>query len=226
MDLPTGAIPIADAAARLGVSVELLRKRAQRNTMPAYKVDGKWYVVLDVDQDGVQDIPPGPEDVVASRTVPDGTSGPGQDGNRGATSWGVSPAARSQLEAIRDEWLAPLVERIGGLEREVGRLEAERAAVTEERDRLRREREDDRRLAGQLVDLLQAERDELRAEVEQLRAGEDAPARPPEPPGTTAPAAPAFRPAVAVWRERTSRAVDLDEPSGAPPWWRFWERRR
>ena len=83
MELPTGAIPIAEAAERLGVSVELLRKRAQRNRMPAYKVDGKWYVVLDVDQDGVQDIRPRAEDIVASRSVQDGTSGPGQNGNRG-----------------------------------------------------------------------------------------------------------------------------------------------
>ena len=149
----------AEAAERLGVSVELLRKRAQRNTMPAYKLDGKWYVVLDVDQDGVQDIPPGPEEVVATRTVQDGTSGPGQGADRGNMVRGVSPAARSQLEAIRDEWLTPLVERIGALEREVGHLEAERAAVAEERDRLRAERDSGRALADRLVDLLQDERD-------------------------------------------------------------------
>ena len=168
MDPPTGAIPIAEAAARLGVGVELLRKRAQRNTMPAYKLDGKWYVVLDVDQDGAQDIPPGPEEVVPSGTVQDGTSGPGRDADRGSASWGVSPAARSQLGAVRDEWLAPLIERIGALEREAGRLEAGRAAVAEERDRLRAERDSDRRLADQLVDLLQAERDEARARVAEL----------------------------------------------------------
>ena len=224
MDLPTGAIPIADAAARLGVSVELLRKRAQRNTMPAYKVDGKWYVVLDVDQDGVQDIPPRAEDVVASRTVQDGTSGPGQDGNRGAASWGVSPAARSQLEAIRDEWLAPLVAQIREQAEEVGRLRAEREAVAAERDRLRREREDDRRLAGQLVDLLQAERDELRAEVGRLRAGEDAPRTQPGAPGATVPAAPAFRPSVAAWRARTTQEGDVDAPAAPAPWWRRWLR--
>jgi hypothetical protein len=38
----------------------------------------------------------------------------------------VSPAARAQLEAIRDEWLAPLVARNEELARELGRVEAER----------------------------------------------------------------------------------------------------
>lgn len=38
----------------------------------------------------------------------------------------VSPAARAQLEAIRDEWLAPLVARNEELARELGRAEAER----------------------------------------------------------------------------------------------------
>jgi hypothetical protein len=35
----------------------------------------------------------------------------------------VTDAARQQLATIRDEWLAPLIERIGELERENGRLE-------------------------------------------------------------------------------------------------------
>ncbi len=44
--------------------------------------------------------------------------------------------AREQLEAIRDEWLAPLVERIGELEREAGRLTAQRNQAFQERDKL------------------------------------------------------------------------------------------
>ena len=40
-------------------------------------------------------------------------------------------AARQQMEAIRDEWLMPLVDRIGELERENGRLEAERDELRE-----------------------------------------------------------------------------------------------
>ncbi len=49
----------------------------------------------------------------------------------------ISPAARSQLEAIRDEWLAPLVERIQGQAERIGRLEAERDHLQAEVDRLR-----------------------------------------------------------------------------------------
>src|SRR3954470_19061750 len=53
----------------------------------------------------------------------------------------VSPAARSQLEAIRDEWLQPLVDQLGQAQRTIGRLEAERDQVTQERDALRTELE-------------------------------------------------------------------------------------
>ena len=57
----------------------------------------------------------------------------------------VTPAAVAQLEAIRDQWIRPFVDRIGELERENGRLE-ERIMGTER------------------------ERNELRAEVELLRS--------------------------------------------------------
>ncbi|MDP9358683.1 MAG: hypothetical protein M3Q71_18430 [Chloroflexota bacterium] len=49
----------------------------------------------------------------------------------------ISPAARSQLEAIRDEWLAPLVERIQNQAERIGRLEAERNHLQAEVERLR-----------------------------------------------------------------------------------------
>ncbi len=53
------------------------------------------------------------------------------------TAVAVSPAARSQLEAIRDEWLRPLMERNEDLARENGRLQAERDALAAEVERLR-----------------------------------------------------------------------------------------
>ena len=54
-------------------------------------------------------------------------------------SGAVSPAARSQLEAIRDEWLQPLIDQIRDAERTIGRLEAERDQAAQERDALRAE---------------------------------------------------------------------------------------
>ena len=48
-------------------------------------------------------------------------------------------SATAQMEAIRDQWLMPLVDRIGELERENGRLETERDQVMRERDALRLE---------------------------------------------------------------------------------------
>jgi hypothetical protein len=51
----------------------------------------------------------------------------------------VSPAARSQLEAIRDEWLQPLIDQLREAERTIGRLEAERDQAAQERDALRAE---------------------------------------------------------------------------------------
>jgi hypothetical protein len=49
----------------------------------------------------------------------------------------VTEAARAQLEAIRDEWLRPLLERNEALAERAGRLEAERDAAIAERDALR-----------------------------------------------------------------------------------------
>jgi predicted nuclease with TOPRIM domain len=46
-------------------------------------------------------------------------------------------AARAQLEAIRDEWLRPLVDRIGELERENGRLGERLDTTARERYELR-----------------------------------------------------------------------------------------
>jgi len=157
-------LTIAEAADHLGVSENAVRQRIKRGTIPAAKVDGVWRLaVADQEPDRQTDREDRPS--VERSADHEATTRPVV----------VSEAARSQLEAIRDEWLRPLVERIGALERENGRLEAERDHATAERDRLRADRENDRQTAAQLVDLLQAERDELRAEVERLRAELEAP---------------------------------------------------
>jgi hypothetical protein len=48
----------------------------------------------------------------------------------------VSPAARAQLEAVRDEWLQPLIDQLRETERALGRTEAERDQARQERDAL------------------------------------------------------------------------------------------
>lgn len=110
----------------------------------------------------------------------------------------VSAAAITQLEAIRDEWLQPLVDQIRELERSHGRLE-------EQRDQAIRER------------------DELRAEVELLREiqhaspppepeVENAPVSPPEAPGRELPdegvRTPEHHPSwlLAAWQKLTGRS--------------------
>lgn len=132
----------------------------------------------------------------------------------------LSPiSARQQLEAIRDEWLRPLVDRIGELEREVGRLQAERDAFAAQVA-------NDRKHAGQLVEVLQQERDGAVRErdhlAEQLAevASRDATV---------------LRDAKErVWllqeqRDKLASRVQTLEAARRPapakrPWWRFWKR--
>ena len=48
----------------------------------------------------------------------------------------MTPAARSQLDAVRDEWLQPLVDQLRALERDYGRVEQERDQLWAELERL------------------------------------------------------------------------------------------
>ena len=86
----------------------------------------------------------------------------------------VSPAARAQLEAIRDEWLAPLVAQIREQAERIGRLEAERDALAAQVAATEAREAGERGAADQLVDLLQEQRDALRAELDRVRAVHDA----------------------------------------------------
>jgi transposase len=47
MSCDLAGVPISEAAVRLGVSENAVRKRIRRKSLPAYKVDDRWYVVLD-----------------------------------------------------------------------------------------------------------------------------------------------------------------------------------
>lgn len=107
--------PLADAAALMGTSVAALRKRLQRGSVPGYKRDGQWYVLVDTAH------------IAGSPRAPHGQAA-GQDSGQptGSPPALVSDAARAQLEAIRDEWLAPLVAQIAEQAERIGRLEAEK----------------------------------------------------------------------------------------------------
>jgi len=140
-------------AAEHGLQVATVRKRIQRGQLAGYKgADHRWYVLDDE-----------PPDATRDRT--------GQDTRQDATAAVVVNAnARAQLEAIRDEWLQPLVETISQQAERIGRLEAERenvgaqlAAKDETIAELRRRAE-----------AAEAERDRLTA----TQAAQDAPGTP------------------------------------------------
>jgi len=57
------------------------------------------------------------------------------DTDTAMTAPALSSAAKAQMEAIRDQWLRPLVDRIEELNRVNGRLEQERDALRAELDR-------------------------------------------------------------------------------------------
>ena len=156
------SVPVA--ARTLGISERAVRKRIAAGTLRAEPFGRSYRVWLPEDA-----APPGPE--------PGPAPGPGQGPEHGpepieaeyrARAVTVSPSAYAQIEAIRDQWLAPLVAQITEQAQQIGRLEAERDTaeqmVEEQRrraERTEREREDLRRRA----EALEAERDELRAEV-------------------------------------------------------------
>ncbi len=49
-------VPVSQAAAVLGISVAAARKRVQRGSLRAYKVDGQWMVVLPMGSEVGQDV--------------------------------------------------------------------------------------------------------------------------------------------------------------------------
>jgi len=101
-------------AALHGISVGAVRKRIQRGQLDAHKgPDHRWYVREDVARDET-----------GQDTRQDAT---GQGATTPApTAVGVNVNARAQLEAIRDEWLQPLVSTIAEQAERIGRLEQER----------------------------------------------------------------------------------------------------
>lgn len=150
-----GRYTVREAAIRLGISEAAVRQRIRRHTLVAERSDGIVYVVLADDTPSytaasTPDNTPFETVIHTPSDTPDSTA--------------IMLAARSQFEAIRDEWLAPLVDRIGELEREAGRLTAE---VEHERQRVATV-EAARVISQQRAKELEQERDALRSRVSEL----------------------------------------------------------
>ena len=146
---PTGerqdGIPIADAAALLGLSAEAVRKRIQRGTLDGHKRAGHWFVVIER-----QDEPSGRPDAV--RTERQDTSGQRPDDTPVEAAYRVTPAEIEQAVsrtsaqymgdlramlaevgkvyegqiAAKDQVITAQTEIIAQLRRDRARIEAER----------------------------------------------------------------------------------------------------
>ena len=118
-------VDVATAAAALGISAGAIRKRLERGHLAGHKHGGQWRVLLSsLDR------------ASATRRDATGHGATGHDATEATGSTAVSSAARSQLEAIRDEWLTPLVTRIEELSRDLGRVEQERDQLRAELERV------------------------------------------------------------------------------------------
>lgn len=64
----TDGVPVQEAARRLGISVQAVRKRARRGSLTAYKENDIWYIVAPVAEDAVH--VPGDAEGRAASTPP------------------------------------------------------------------------------------------------------------------------------------------------------------
>jgi excisionase family DNA binding protein len=129
-----------DAARLAAVSVRTVRRWIQHGHLPAVESDrGKLVSPADIPEAQKR---AGRGHGLGHIHTPNGHDRGHDNTATDADTAMTAPAlssATAQMEAIRDQWLMPLVDRIGTLERENGRLENERDQVIRERDALRAE---------------------------------------------------------------------------------------
>ncbi len=192
MDDPDALLPVESAGNAAGISPRTLRYWIRGGKLPA--VEGQRGKLVRLGD--VLAIAEMTGKLPASRRQPAGSStnlagsAVGSAGNAAAEMVGDAgeasalavETARAQLEAIRDEWLRPLIERSEELARQLGRAEAERDQAAQERDA-------------------------LRVEVERLRIAKDAPATQLEPRGAAEGSKPAPDTLALGWRRWWRRLV-------------------
>jgi len=157
------------------VSENAIRQRIKRGTLEATKVDGIWRVHIS-DHEGDQ-----PIDYQHDYQTDHEPTTDDHEVDRQAI---IMASARSQLEAIRDEWLLPLVERIGTLERENGQLIERDREQQEVIERItaefsasvasRNQAEADREHAQRQAEIIALEREAVEAERDALLGAQDA----------------------------------------------------
>ena len=129
-----------DAARLASVSVRTVRRWIQHGHLPAIETDrGKLISPADIPEARKRASRGHDRGHIRTPNGHDrGHDNMATDTDTAMTAPALS-SATEQMEAIRDQWLMPLVDRIGALERENGRLENERDQVARERDALRAE---------------------------------------------------------------------------------------
>jgi hypothetical protein len=228
-------VSVADAAAMLGISPGAVRKRLERGQLVGRKHAGQWSIVLNA-AGPVADDATRRDTVAAPRSHATGHD---------TTATAVTPAALAQLDAIRDQWLQPLVDQLKAQAEQIGALKAERDALRWERDRLadqlpaeratrdgavRAEAEraqlaerlrTDRALTDLLVEALQADRDAAIKASEALRE-ENASLRATQ----RAEFGAATGQGAAESETPTRETSNGSAPQKAPQrvWWAFWRR--
>ncbi len=190
------ALSTAEAARVAGVSARTIRRWIEKGTLPAVTGAGGVLYVFPQDLEAARIASgsrPSPVardredsgDMSPSGTVRDDWDTLEDAGHVRDMLPVVSPAARSQLEAIRDEWLAPLVAQIREQAEQVGVLRTERDRALQERDA-------------------------LSAEVERLKAAQDAAVAAPEPQHEAQPAEAVPDASAPWWASWWHRLLGLD----------------
>ncbi len=166
------ALSARAAAGELGVNERTIRRWIDQGQLAAVKVRGSYRITFEeIERARVTVLGEDLGDVIEASTTREEADNAGRTDVPGHARFAadtaaaagaapgtpaISPAARSQLEAIRDEWLRPIMERNEELARENGRLQE--------------------RVVG-----VERERDAALAEIEWLRAAQDAPVTAPAP---------------------------------------------